>query len=38
VAFAHTGKILYAAMKMLGIEDVSFNRPASMLYKDENPF
>lgn len=38
VAFKHSGKILFAAMKMLGVEDVSFNRPASMLYKDENPF
>lgn len=38
VAFKHAGKVLFAAMKMLGVEDVSFNRPASMLYKDENPF
>lgn len=38
VAFKHTGKILFAAMKMLGIDDVAFNQPASMLYKNENPF
>jgi L-fucose isomerase-like protein len=38
VAFKHAGKILFAAMKMLGIEDVAFNQTASMLYKDENPF
>jgi L-fucose isomerase-like protein len=38
VAFKHIGKILFAAMKMLGIEDFSFNQPASMMYKDENPF
>lgn len=38
VAFKHVGKVLFAAMKMLGIEDVSFNQPASMLYRDENPF
>jgi L-fucose isomerase-like protein len=38
VAFAHTGKILFAAMKMLGISNVAFNQPASMLYRDENPF
>ncbi len=38
VGFNRVGKILFAAMKMLGIEDVSFNQPASMLYKDENPF
>ncbi|MEZ0536572.1 L-fucose/L-arabinose isomerase family protein [Caldicellulosiruptoraceae bacterium PP1] len=38
VAFKHAGKVLFAAMKMLGIDDVSFNQPANMLYKDENPF
>lgn len=38
IAFKHAGKVLYAAMKMLGVEDVSFNQPAGMLYKDENPF
>jgi L-fucose isomerase-like protein len=38
VAFKHAGKILFAAMKMLGVEDVAFNQPASMLYKNENPF
>jgi len=38
VAFAHAGKILFAAMKMLGICDVAFNQPKGMMYKDENPF
>lgn len=38
VAFAHVGKVLFEAMKMLGIEDIAFNQPAGMLYKDENPF
>lgn len=38
VAFAHAGKVLFAAMKLLGIEDVAFNQPKSMLYKNENPF
>ena len=38
VAFRHAGKVLFAAMKMLGVEDVAFNQPAVMLYKDENPF
>lgn len=38
VAFKHAGKILFSAMKMLGVEDIAFNQPASMLYKDENPF
>jgi len=38
IGFKHAGKALFAAMKMLGVEDVSFNQPANMLYKDENPF
>jgi L-fucose isomerase-like protein len=38
VAFQHAGKTLYAAVRMLGVEDVSFNRPAGMLYPTENPF
>lgn len=38
VAFKHAGKALFAAVKMLGVGDVAFNRPASMMYKDENPF
>ena len=38
VAFAPAGKTLWAAMRMLGVEDISFNRPAGMLYPAENPF
>ncbi len=38
VAFKHAGKTLFAAMKLLGIGDVAYNQPKSMLYKDENPF
>jgi len=38
VAFAHAGKALYAAVSMLGVEDISVNRPAGVLYKTENPF
>lgn len=38
VAFKHVGKVLFDAMKMLGVDDISFNQPANMLYKDENPF
>ena len=38
VGFKHAGKVLFAAMKMLGVEDVSFNQPASMMYPGENPF
>jgi len=38
VAFKHAGKALFAAMKVLGVQDVSFNQPEGMLYPDENPF
>lgn len=38
VAFAPAGKTLWAALRMLGVEDVAFNRPAGMLYPTENPF
>jgi len=38
VAFAPVGRTLFAAMRMLGIEDIGFNRPAGMLYPTENPF
>lgn len=38
VAFKHAGKVLFSAMKMMGIDNVAFNQPASMLYRDENPF
>jgi L-fucose isomerase-like protein len=38
VAFGQAGKTLFAAMKLMGIEDVAYNQPRSVLYKDENPF
>lgn len=38
IAFKHTGKTLFAATKLLGVNDISFNQPAGMLYKNENPF
>ena len=38
VAFKHSGKVLFEAVKMLGVEDVSFNLPKSVFYKTENPF
>jgi L-fucose isomerase-like protein len=38
VAFAHAGKALFAAVKMLGVEGIGFNQPSGMLYKTENPF
>ncbi len=38
VAFAHAGRTLFAACKMLGIDEVFFNRPPGMIYASENPF
>ncbi len=38
IAFKHAGKVLFASMKMMGVEDVAFNQPAHMMYKNENPF
>ena len=38
VAFGKAGKALFSVMKLLGIENVKFNQPVHMLYKDENPF
>ena len=38
VAFGHIGKYIFAVLKVLGIETVSFNQPKGMLYPSENPF
>jgi L-fucose isomerase-like protein len=38
VAFKHAGKVLFAALKLLGVADVAFNQPKVMMYPDENPF
>jgi L-fucose isomerase-like protein len=38
IAFKHVGKVLFEAMKMLGINDIAFNQPSNLLYRDENPF
>ena len=38
VAFEHAGKSLYAAVKMLGVNDVSYNQPKQTPYPHENPF
>lgn len=38
VAFGLAGKALFSVFKLLGVEDVAFNQPKGMLYKDENPF
>ena len=38
VSFDDVSSILYDTMHMLGIEDISYNKPANMLYDTENPF
>jgi L-fucose isomerase-like protein len=38
IAFKHSGKALFAATKMLGVDDVAFNLPKGLYYKTENPF
>jgi len=38
LAFAHVGKSLFAAAKLLGVQDVAWNQPAGVYYADENPF
>ena len=38
IAFKHTGKILFEAVKLLGVCDIAYNQPKSLPYKGENPF
>ncbi|MBO4359954.1 MAG: fucose isomerase [Eubacteriaceae bacterium] len=38
VAFGHYGKSLYEVFKLLGVKDISYNRPATIPYPKENPF
>jgi L-fucose isomerase-like protein len=38
IAFKHAGKTLFAASKMLGVEEVFFNLPKGVYYPTENPF
>ena len=38
IGFAHKGKVLFDAMKMMGVDDVFYNRPSGTLYRNENPF
>jgi L-fucose isomerase-like protein len=38
IAFAHAGKALFDVLKLLGVEDIAWNRPASLPYEGENPF
>jgi L-fucose isomerase-like protein len=38
VAFQRAGKALFAATKMLGVDNIMFNQPEGHVYKSENPF
>lgn len=38
VGFEKCGKYLFELMKLLDIEDISYNQPREVLYKTENPF
>jgi len=38
VAFKQAGKALFAACRMLGLEDIFFNYPKGVYYPTENPF
>lgn len=38
VAFGKTGKVLFEALKLLGVKDIDYNQPAGVLYPNENPF
>ena len=38
VGFAHAGRTLFSALRMLGVEDVAFNQPKNNRYLTENPF
>jgi len=38
VAFKHVGRVLFDAVKLLGVGHIGYNHPAGVLYKGENPF
>jgi len=38
LGFMHKGHVIFEALKMLGVKDISFNQPSSMMYENENPF
>ncbi len=38
VAFGHYGKAIAEVLRYLGVEDISYNRPAALPYPDELPF
>lgn len=38
VAFKHTGKALFSALKILQVEDIGLNQPNGLPFRSENPF
>ena len=38
VAFGHFGKPIFEVFKLLGVEKIGYNQPASLPYATENPF
>ena len=38
VGFKHAGKALFNALKVLDVDDISFNQPEGMYFKGENPY
>ncbi len=38
VGFAHCGKALFDALKLLGVDDINVPLPKTMMYPGENPF
>ena len=38
VVFGSHGKAIFEALRCLGVTEIGFNRPRSMLYPTENPF
>ncbi len=38
VAFSHCGNAVFEVLKMLGVEDISYNQPKAQLYPTETPF
>ena len=38
VAFEHLGGLLFDIFKLLGVTDISYNRPRNIPYPNENPY
>lgn len=38
VAFSHCGNLIFEVLKMLGVEDISYNQPKELPYATERPF